>query len=146
MEAGSVGRRGAGSVDPTSVINTSVAVITLLWIGKYILIPLKDAHADFLKRTSAAVEAQGHTLSELKDALIIGEQERTISTQKLDKITDQLAQVVAGLADAKTLVVQTREVVINRLPPLPNVPLIVPPLLPSGPVNPLTFVEPKAGS
>ncbi len=127
-------------MEPGALLNTSVAVVTLLWIGKYILIPLKDAHADFLKRTSAAVEAQGQVLSELHQVVVEMSKERIDETDKLDRIADQLSQVVAGLAEAKTVVVQTKEVVINRLPPLPNVPLV----MPSGShVNPLAFVEPK---
>ncbi len=104
--------------------NTTIAVAVLLWLGKYILMPLREAHVEFLKKTTSAIEAQGYTLTSVKDAMV--EVKNTIveiggarkaETERLDHIAEQLERVVTGIAEAQTVVVQTREVVIQRLPP-----------------------------
>ncbi len=99
---------------------SGIAVAVLLWLGKYILIPLREGHTEFLRETTAAVKAQGNTLVEVKDALVQIGGSRKEETERLDHIAQQLEKVVTGIAEAQTVVVQTREVVIQRLPPLPK--------------------------
>ena len=79
-------------------VNSCIAVAGLVWMAKYILMPMRDGHIKFLSSVSGAVETQAQTIAKVE--------------QTLAKVENTLVGIDGGLARVKSVILRAENVTI----------------------------------